>query len=50
MGMRINMIDSRVEKLAGVGHADPSYQMMMYHIEQQTDSKHLELYPELKKL
>ena len=48
--MKIDMIDPRVEKLAEVGQADPSYQMMIYHTEHQTDNKFLEENSELKKV
>ena len=47
--MKIDLIDPRVEKLAEVGHTDPTYQLMVYHTEQQTDNKFLEEKSELKK-
>ena len=31
--MKIDLIDPRVEKLAEVGHTDPTYQLMIYHTE-----------------
>ena len=48
--MKIDMIDPRVEKLAEVGLADTSYQMMVYHTENETDDKFLEEDSELKKV
>ena len=39
-----------MEKLAEVGHTDPTYQLMIYHTEQQTDNKFLEENSELKKV
>ena len=48
--MKIDLIDPRVEKLAEVGHTDPTYQLMIYHTEQQTDNKFLEENSELKKV
>ena len=31
--MILNTIYPRIEKLAGVGHSDPSYRMMIHHVE-----------------
>ena len=48
--MMLNTFDPRIKKLAEVGHGDPSYRMMIHHVEQQTESKHLEENSELKKI
>ena len=48
--MMLNTIDPRIEKLAEVGHGDPSYRMMIHHLEQQTESRNLEENSELKKI
>ena len=48
--MKLDLIDPRVENLAEVGHTDPTYQLMVYHTEQQTDNKFLEENSELKKV
>ena len=48
--MMLNTIDPRIEKLAEVGHEDPSYRMMIHHVEQQTESRNLEENSELKKI
>ena len=31
----------RIEVLAGVGDSDPSYKVLVEHVEKQTESKHL---------
>ena len=48
--MMLNTIDPRIEKLAEVGHGDPSYRRMIHHLDQQTKSKQLEENSELKKI
>ena len=49
-GMKIVLIEPRVEKLAEVGHTDHTYQLMVYHTELQTDNKFLEENSEFKKV
>ena len=39
--MMLNTIDPRIEKLAEVGNSDPSYRMMIHHVENHTEHKHL---------
>ena len=46
----LNTIDPRIEKLAEVGHGDPSYRMMIHHVDQQTESKYSEENSELKRI
>ena len=48
--MMLNTIDPRIEKLAEEGRSEPSYRMMIHHVEQQTEHKHLEDNSELKKI
>ena len=48
--MKIDLIDPSAEKLAEVGHTDPTYHLMIYHTEQQTDNKFLGENSELKKV
>ena len=35
-------IDPRVERLARIGDADLSYKMLIYHVKNRTDIKHVE--------
>ena len=37
--MMLNTIDPRIEKLAEVGHSDPSYRMMIHHSELKKSAK-----------
>ena len=48
--MMLATIDPRIESLAEVGDSDPNYKMLVHHVENQTESKHLEDNSELKKV
>ena len=48
--MMLAMIDPRIEKLAEVGDSDPSYKMMIHHVENQTEHKQFEENSELRKI
>ena len=48
--MMIANLDPRIEKLAEIGNTDPQYQMLIHHVENQTEKKHLEENSELKQI
>ena len=40
----------RVERLARIGDADPSYKMLIHHVENRTDIKHVEENSEMRQI
>ena len=43
-------LDPRIERLAAIGDADPSYKMLIHHVENRTDINLLEENSELRKI
>ena len=48
--MMIANLDPRIGKLAEIGDRDPQYKMLIHHVENQTERKHLEDNSELKQV
>ena len=48
--MMIANLDPRIGKLAEIGDRDPQYKMLIHHVENQTEKKHMEENSELKEI